>query len=498
MKSEMSRQLLIGSDLPQHKLVDQYAKALSKDRDPMYFDDRILDLVRIYLREGYDIDEVIAQADSIHYTTSKYEYAKIEEQILRFASDNHPYFGWNKNYIKAFEYLFKEMSNIHLSTLLYHGNEDIMDSLPKKDTHAGSDYLVTGKRKKGEYAEDIYTLCLKAEKEALANYTFGVPLMIGSRTQASMPYDHDGLFTGKFNSKTRLVLMVALRTITTELRWAKPLQRAMCLFPWYAGGKNDNALSVMMNEGRIKGNWLSVDYSGFDQSISNWLIHDVFKIIESMFRRDPNHDSKLFWIMVKDFCNKELIDGNGELKYSKKGVPSGSMFTQIIDTLVNRLMILTYLFSKGIDPRQVSMCIMGDDNIIFSRYEIDRDDLAGYLNKNFGVTVNNTKSSFGTRSDDPEFLSRSWSTGGAYRQWKHLILKLLYPERFRSYNDGKAIPELILYSYMLSYPVTMRKIFNMDKFHFDFPNLQNIMEEEGVAGLSGHLNYSINYLKVVG
>lgn len=442
------------------------------------------------------MEEVIAQADSIHYSTSKYEYAQIEEQLSRFEESNHTYFGWNRNYKKAKEHLLDELRYAHLSSLTYRGNDDIMASLPKKDTHAGSDYLVTGLRKKGEYAEDIYALSLKAEKEAKENGSFGMPIMIGTRTQASMPFDEEGNFTGVFKNKTRLVSMKSLREIITEMRWSKPVQAEMSKYLWYAGGKSDQVIMSLMNKWRHQyQHWLSIDYSKFDQSISKWLIYDVFEIIEEMFRYDRNHDTELYWIMVKDFCNKVFIDGNGKLRYSEKGVPSGSMFTQIVDTLVNRLMILTYLFARDIPVNHIDMCIMGDDNIIFSHIEVDRDDLAGYLNKNFGVKVNAAKSSWGNKFKDPEFLSRRWSHAGGYRPWKHVLLKLLYPQRFRSYKDGKAIPELVLYSYILAYPITMKSILDVDRFEKDFPNLRNKIEKDGVAGLSGYLNYYHNYIK---
>lgn len=497
MTTEKSRQITCGSDLPQEKLVKEYANALTTDRDPKHFDSRIRDLVRIYLKEGYNIDEIVAQTDSINYSSSKYEYAKIEEQICKFEESNHPYFGWNRNYQFAKEYLLNEVRDIHLSSLVYHGNNDIMNSLPKKDTHAGSDYLLSGKRKKGEYAEDIYTLVIKAEEEAKEVGTFNMPMMIGSRTQASMPFDDEGVFTGTFKSKTRLVSMKSIREICTELRWSKGVQEALASFRWFAGGKSDTNLKNLMNTWRHRHNqWISIDYSGFDQSISKWLIYDAFEIIESMFRRDKNHDSELFWIMVKDFCNKSFIDGEGKLRYSEKGVASGSMFTQIIDTLVNRLMILTYLKSKKYDLNDVEMCIMGDDNIIFSMALINTEDLEGYLNKNFGVRVNADKSSSGSKHDDPEFLSRYWSFSGAYRNWKHVLTKMFYPERFRVYGEGKSQPELILYSYMLAYPATFDKLIDSMRFSHDYPNLRNKLKEDGVAGLSGYLAYKINYLGV--
>lgn len=484
-----------GSDLPQLSIVRSYAKALSMDKDHRYFDDRVEAMLLKYARDKSLIDGVSAHARSINYTTSKYEYNQIEEQIKRFESGDHPYFGWNRNYKRAKEYMLNEVRGIHLSSLMYNGNDDIMDSLPKKGTHAGSDYLVTGKRTKGEYEEEVFKLCLKSEKEAKVNKTFGMPIMIGTRTQATSPYE-DGVFTGVYKNKTRLVSMIALRQIVTEMRWSKPIQGWMSNQSWYAGGKNDNQINSLLNGMRSRTHhWISIDYSKYDQSISSWLIYDAFEILESMFLKDKNHDSELYWIMVKDLCKKRFIDGNGKLRFSEKGVPSGSMFTQIIDSVVNRLIVLTYFYARGRDIlNDNNMMIMGDDNIIFSRERLDMDDLAGYISKNFGIEVSAEKSLIGDEYVDPEFLSRQWSYGGAYRQVEELILSLLYPERYRNYFDEKVFPELVLYSYMLAYPLTMRDLIDTRRFEEDYPNLRNKIAEVGVAGLTGSAHYYFNYV----
>jgi hypothetical protein len=496
MITKKSGQIRCGSDLPQEKLVKAYAKTLSTDRDPRIFDSRIRDLILRYSKlSKAEIVKAIAQADSLGYSNSKYEYEQIEEQIRRFEGSNVPYFGWNRNFKKAKDYLLNEMRKGHLKSLVFRGNSDIMDSLPRKDTHAGASYLVTGLKKKGEYEGSIFSDVIKAEEEARRKGTFGQPLMIGIKNRGSMPFDNDGVYLAKYKTKSRLVSMVDIKVIVSELRYAKPFQQYLSTFDWYAGGKDDVQLSVLINNWRYSyKHWLSIDYSSYDQSISNWLIMESFDVIESCFAHDPNFDKLLFKAIKHDFCNKHFIDGSGKLRYSNKGVPSGSMFTQIIDTLVNRLMVLTYVFAKGIDINDVRMCIMGDDNIIFTREGLSRDDLEGYLNSNFGVLVNASKSSAGTRDQDPEFLSRHWSYGGARRCWKHLVLRMCYPERFRDYRGGKIHPELVLYSYILAYPITMAGVIDLHDFYYDYPNLENRLRKEGVQGLDGYAAYRAKYL----
>ena len=493
MTTEQVGVIKCGNDLPQDKIVKSYARNLSTDRDPMYFDDQVVDLMKEFAWDVSRIEEVVAQLDSIQYTSSRYSYSQIEDQLSRFEMPNVPYFGWNKNFKAAKDTVSQDLAKYRLRSIRYRENADVMDNLPKKDTHAGASYLVTGKRKKGEYEEDIFFELLKREKDAKLNGTFGMPLMIGSRTQASMPYDDDGNFTASFKTKSRLVSMVDVYTILSEVRFARPVQSALNRVDWYAGGKNDDAINVILNRARSSHDfWLSIDYSGFDQSISSWLIREAFDVVRSMFVDDSEFDDTLFKVLVNDFCRKHFIDGEGKLRYSEKGVPSGSMFTQIIDSIVNRLMIITYLNSQNIIS--YDMLIMGDDNIIFTRQFLDRNDLEGYLNANFGVQVHGDKSSQGGRFQDPEFLSRYWSRGGAYRNPNHLIAKMAYPERFRNYSSGKVFVELVLYSYILGYRQSMGELIDIRRFMLNYPNLENRIREVGTQGMSGFIQFNIDYL----
>lgn len=480
-------------DLPQEKIVKAYTSFLSKDRDPMLFDSRIYDMMMKYSLDVKQVEEVVAQADSINYSTSKYEYGQIEEQIQRFEMENVKYFGYNRNLKRAKARILKEMAGVHLKSLVYEGNDDIIDRLPKKDAHAGFSFLVTGLRTKGEYSEDIFPKVLKLEEEAKKKGRFDLPIMIASRTQASIPFSDDDEFTGESKNKSRLVAMEDIHLVSSEMRFARPVQDAMSELDWYVGGKSDSQINVMLNQARRSYyNWLSIDYSGYDQSVSSWLIMEAFDIIRELFREDENFDESLFKAVTFSFCNKEFIDGDGNLRKSVKGIPSGSMFTQIIGTLVNRLMILTYCESQ--DIQDIWMTIMGDDNIMYTRTPIDREHLESYLNANFGVKVNGSKSSSGLSQEDPEFLSRKWSFDGGYRPKSTLILKMAYPERYRDYAKGYVLPEVIIYSYILAYGASMHGMIDIPRFYRDFPNLSNKLKELGTQGLSGYLRYQIEYL----
>lgn len=489
MNKERIIEKIHGISSPQQSLFKGYVNALRSDGDRRFFDNTVRNHLLKFAKDESLVTEVNELCDSISYSSSKKEYWQIEKGLQRFEEPNHSSFTWNRNFKKAKSALISELRRADLKPLDFRSDMEIMEALPKKDTHAGYSYLLTGLRTKGEYMAGLHERVLKLEEEAISQGNFDIPLLIGTRLQASMPFDDKGEFTGKFKNKTRLVAMVDVHQIVSEMKYAKPVQQYLSLKSWYAGGKSDQSIHSMITSWRSSiPEWISIDYSGYDQSISNWLIYEAFDIVKAMFSDGPAFNERLFDVIVSSFINKTFIDGNGLERRCHKGVPSGSMFTQIIGTIVNRLMILTYL--KSIEANEsYEMMIMGDDNILFSWVKIDPIHLETYLKHNFGVTVNGDKSSQGNRSAEPEFLSRHWSWGGPKRNIKHILVKFLYPERFRNYAKGKAEVDLVFYSYYLAYSGNFRDYFDMTEFMKDRPNLENKLAKSGLQGLSGYLAY---------
>lgn len=494
MKIEKAQEIIGGFDATQNTRLSSYRKILSMDRDNHYFDDKALKVLFDYLKEGFKLEDIVGYLNGINYSQSVYQYSQIKSQIERFTLPNHTFNGWRKTFKLAKEQMMKEVKFARLKQIHYTGNEHIESVIPRKDTHAGFSYLETGLRKKGEYLENVFTEYNRKEAIALINGSWNTPIMIGSRTQASGAFSELGEFLNSYKSKSRLVSMIDIFLILAELKFAKPFQDYMSHVSWYAGGKDDKVIGDIINRWRHDYKYhLTLDYSQYDQSISDWLIRAAFDVVRNGFFMDPNFDERLFSLIREDFINKVFIDGEGHLVESHKGVPSGSMFTQIIDSIVNRLMILSYCYSKGISD--VEMMIMGDDNIIFTNVEIDKEDLASYLSFNFGVTVNPSKSSFGSSKEAPEFLSRVWTFDGVYREPNSLVAKLLYPERFRNYDDKINEPLMLVYSYILTFPLGMKEIVDVEKIKSDIISKRTI-SDSGSKWLSGFERYRRRYLQV--
>lgn len=494
MTTQYVHELLTGelSTASKRQLV-MFSKRLSHDRETVVFDDKILGLLMKYVHpnERNNLVQMVSELSKVNYSQSNYEYSQIVDQVKRFTLPNHSNFHWNENYKKAKAMAVDLVKPYRLRMLKYENTDDLMDSLPKTTTHAGFSNILLDVKNKGEYVKVYGSTFFEIEKAALNAGTFNIPLLPGVRTQASAGLTPELHGIKDFKSKSRLVSMVDVNQILTETRFASPFQKRLSHENWYAGGKNDNAILSLISTHRNQyPQWLSIDYSKFDQSISDWLIRDAFDVVRAAF--DPAYfDEDLFSLVVNDFINKSFVL-DGYLIPSSKGVPSGSMFTQIVDSIVNKLMIDTYLGSIGYSD--YDMIIMGDDNLIFSKEEIDYSSLSSYLGKNFGINVSVGKSTSGiSEIADPEFLSREWHKDGIWRELYELVPKMLYPEKFRPYHLGEAKPEIVLYSYISGYGKSLNALIDVREFMKDYPTIKSSWTSGDLKYLSGYAAYRATY-----
>lgn len=472
--------------------LDLYRRALMGDIDKDIFDDKILEVLEKYSVYP-NLDDTRRYLRGIGFSQSRKQYSKLLEAVEKFQDSNHQSFQWNKGYQSAKSEMMKEFSRFKLEILNYYDDDSVMASLPRKDTSAGFSKLITGKSKKGDYEEGIFENYRTEERKARECGSFNKPILPWYRTQGSGAFEN-GVKTNTCKHKTRFISMVDIYVILAELRFAKPFQNEYKYYNRYAGGKSKVEISNRIRSMQSKYNhYISLDYSSFDQSISDWLIRDAFDVIKAAFTQS-SFDDELYSIIVEDFISKNFVMGDG-VYYSCKGVPSGSMFTQIIDSIVNELMIRTYM--KSVHCKYFDMMIMGDDNIIYFEGDgIDVKSIKTYLSRNFGIHVNHDKSSEGTYMDNPEFLSTIWTSLGADRDTNEVIAKMLYPEHFRDYNVEGNSPELVIYSYIQAYPVAMERIIDVPRFLNDLSFIPRVFDETNIHYETGWLRYQRQYIMV--
>jgi hypothetical protein len=233
----------------------------------------------------------------------------------------------------------------------------------------------------------------------------------------------------------------------------------------YAGGKTPEDLRRNILTARSRKNeWLSIDYSKFDQTVPSWLIYWCFDVVKSCY--DERYHKELDWIAYNFVNTKLAIPGRGIVS-KVKGIPSGSNFTQVIGSMANAVIAYSYIASTSQEKefqgkcnylRQVismrnscemPMFVMGDDNLMFSSFRLNLDDLSTYAASVFGMKINPDKCEQGSSLKPPSFLKREWRERGEYQDPLRMAVNVIHPERRRSY-DGYS-PWHIIYGLYLTY-----------------------------------------------
>jgi hypothetical protein len=263
-------------------------------------------------------------------------------------------------------------------------------------------------------------------------------------------YSYEGVM------KDRFIWGLDGGTVTVEAQYARPLiDHFMKHWYGYSGGDSSEKLRQKIRECRPEKHWISADFSKFDQTIQPWVIEDVFSIIKEFF--DPQYHQELDWICY-NFINTYVVYSGGRIAQKHRGIPSGSNFTQVVGSMCNALMMLTFISSRAghdvsfdercryverelnvkssvlNDTGKHSMFVMGDDNLMFTRTKIDIEVLSKYVHRVFGTTIHPEKTDFGGHRDFPIYLKREWRGDGEYREPIELAINVCHPERNREYD----------------------------------------------------------------
>jgi len=264
----------------------------------------------------------------------------------------------------------------------------------------------------------------------------------------------------QFNGKTRLVWGYPYSMTVIEGLVAFPLIQA------FKGGTTPMAfampsgvLGTKLVVSSYHKKWAySVDMSAYDASISRLLIHEAFKILHTWFDLEQVEPTTgktvrdVFRLIERYFISSPIVMPDGHIyKGRKHGVPSGSFFTQIIDSVVNVIIAgtISAKFNLNIDKREVF--VLGDDLIMWSNRDIDLDTIARYASDVFSVQFNAEKSQK-FRYDEPiHYLGRVWTNGLPDLDLDEIAKRMVFPERFRRYSKDEETAKREVQLLVLSY-----------------------------------------------
>jgi hypothetical protein len=195
----------------------------------------------------------------------------------------------------------------------------------------------------------------------------------------------------------------------------------------YAGGRYDFETGVLLNEVTVKSRFIAeLDYSKFDTSIPAELSSMAFRIVRESFVMDEQ-DRRDWERITRYFHTSPFLCPDGYIYSGRRhGVPSGSNFTQIIDSIVNAI-LLEYVARRQ-DFKLVRYFVLGDDVVMGVDRPISLEATAATLQE-LGIKLNLQKSKVHACTEPIHFLGHDVVNMTMRRELRETLVKLMTPER---------------------------------------------------------------------
>ena len=230
-------------------------------------------------------------------------------------------------------------------------------------------------------------------------------------------------------TKVRGVWGRAFHYILLEGSSARPLLERFLEHDTFYHIGEDSQLSVpkLMSKLSSECRWIyAIDWSAFDATVSRFEIEAAFEIMKGLIHF-PNFDSEqAFELSRLLFTHKKIAAPDGHTYWIHKGIPSGSYFTSMAGSIINRLRI-GYLWRLMFN-REPKLCYtQGDDSLIGDDELIQPErlaELAAPLNWN----INPNKTEYSRTPEFISFLGRTSRGGFNTRELEKCLRLLIFPE----------------------------------------------------------------------
>jgi len=267
------------------------------------------------------------------------------------------------------------------------------------------------------------------------------------------------------DDKVRLVFGAPFTLLTAELMFIWPLQVHLLNMK----GKSN---FMLWKYETLTGGWyrlrnyfatnapnsdtfVTLDWSGFDRYARHTVIRDIHqRIIRPLFdfsngyhptvtnishadkaRIEPRLNNLWNWMTDSVLTIPLLLPDGTLIRFNHSGIWSGYFQTQILDSLYNKVKILTILSKLGFDLDKVVLKIQGDDSIIallcifLLIVSSFMTMFKHYATLYFGSVVSDKKSEIRQGIQDCEVLKYRNKNGIPYRDRLALLAQLRHPER---------------------------------------------------------------------
>ena len=250
-------------------------------------------------------------------------------------------------------------------------------------------------------------------------------------------------YTRTQRNKTRLVWGFPYSMTAVEGILARPLIELYKegITPM-AFGMASGALGTRLMTRQNKRKWAyCLDVSKFDSSASGFLINVAFDLISEWFYMDEVEPKtgvtvqKIMDTIRAYFVTTPIVMPDGNVYYGKRhGVPSGSYFTQIVDSIINIIYVATAADFLHLNVSYEDVFVLGDDIIFFSDSDVSLYEVSSCVERMFKVTCHPDKCGKYHYSEPIKYLGRYWSHGIPDLPLEEIMGKMTQPERFRVYS----------------------------------------------------------------
>lgn len=278
----------------------------------------------------------------------------------------------------------------------------------KNDTSSGLPYMVRKSLVKSRVIRNFKSLLERND-----------PCILYTRTQEGY--------------KTRNVWGYPIAETLNEMRYYRPVLEYQRRLSWRAALQGPTAVDrsitdLISNCNRTNKKLVSIDFSLYDASVKTGLQKCAFEYIKSLFQSSYSEEID---DIARKFNTIQLITPTSIMS-DRHGVPSGSTFTNEVDSLVQ------YLCAKDFGIPDHLLNIQGDDGV----YVVDDPDSLYSHFESFGLVVSKEKSLVSNNSvlflqnyHSPDYISDEGLFAGVYSTYRALT-RIIFPERYDEFSDS--------------------------------------------------------------
>jgi len=253
---------------------------------------------------------------------------------------------------------------------------------------------------------------------------------------------------GAEGPKTRLVWGYPQSMFLLEAQFAPQLiEHFLGAFTPMAFGLFKSQVSARMQSIRNSGVRYSLDFSGFDSSLHPKLIDFAFRVLRSHF--ELNEEEAQTWTKVVNyFIHTPIMMPDQSVWVKHRGVPSGSYFTQMVDSIINYLAVTySWLRATGFGVSDDHVLVLGDDSIVGHVTYFPVEKMASFFNE-LGLRLNFQKTGITTTGEDPHFLGHVWRRGYPDREEREIAIRMAFPEKPSGIKDQRTRQAIRMLGYM--------------------------------------------------